>query len=92
MSVPWRGTLKSALTEDLVWRVAGRWLHKNSDTSNCYSGNRWDPSICPDVQSCAQNCVLEGADEEYLMDEEQNIYDMNLKQVGKAGDDDDNEF
>jgi cellulose 1,4-beta-cellobiosidase len=65
MSVPWRGTLKSALTEDLVWRVAGRWLHKNSDTSNCYSGNRWDPSICPDVQSCAQNCVLEGADEEY---------------------------
>jgi len=26
------------------------------------------------------------------MDEEQNIYDMNLKQVGKAGDDDDNEF
>ena len=35
---------------------------------------------------------IEGADEEYLMDEEQNIYDMYLKQVGKAGDDDDNEF
>lgn len=32
---------------------------------------------------------IEGADEEFLMDEEQNIYDMNLKQVGKAGDDDD---
>lgn len=31
---------------------------------------------------------IEGADEEYLMDEEQNIYDLNLKQVGKAGDDD----
>ena len=26
------------------------------------------------------------------MDEEQNIYDMNLKQVGKAGDDEDDEF
>lgn len=35
---------------------------------------------------------IEGADEEYLMDEDQNIYDMNLKQVGKAGDDDDDAF
>lgn len=35
---------------------------------------------------------IEGADEDYLMDEEQNIYDMNLKQVGKAGDDEDDEF
>lgn len=31
---------------------------------------------------------IEGADEEYLMDEEQNIYDLNMNQVGKAGDDD----
>jgi hypothetical protein len=35
---------------------------------------------------------IEGADEEYLMDEDQNIYDMNLKQVGKAGDDEDDAF
>jgi hypothetical protein len=32
---------------------------------------------------------IEGTDEEFLMDDEQNIYDMNLKQVGKAGDSDD---
>lgn len=31
---------------------------------------------------------IEGADEEYLMDDEQNIYDMKLNQIGKAGDDD----
>lgn len=32
---------------------------------------------------------IEGTEEEFLMDDEQNIYDMNLKQVGKAGDSDD---
>lgn len=32
---------------------------------------------------------IEEADEEYLMDEDQNIYDLNLNQIGKAGDDDD---
>lgn len=34
---------------------------------------------------------IEGAKEDYLMDEEGNIYDLNLTQVGKAGDDDDDE-
>ena len=32
---------------------------------------------------------IEGKDEEYLMDEEQNIYTMDMKQIGKAGDSDD---
>ena len=34
---------------------------------------------------------IEGAKEDYFMDEEGNIYDLNLNQVGKAGDDDDDE-
>ena len=33
--------------------------------------------------------VLENYDDEFLMDEDQNIYDLNLKQIGKAGGDDD---
>jgi len=33
--------------------------------------------------------AIENTEEEFLMDEEQNIYDMNLKLIGKAGDDDD---
>ena len=32
---------------------------------------------------------IEGKDEEYLMDENQNIYDLNMKQIGKAGDSED---
>ena len=34
---------------------------------------------------------IEGKDEEYLMDEHQNIYDLNMKQIGKAGDSEDEE-
>ena len=29
---------------------------------------------------------IEGKDEEYLMDEDANIYTMDMKQIGKAGD------
>ena len=35
---------------------------------------------------------IEGAKEEYLMDEEGNIYDLQLNQVCRAGDDDDDEW
>ena len=28
---------------------------------------------------------IEGRDEEYLMDEDENIYDLNLKKIGNAG-------
>lgn len=31
---------------------------------------------------------IEGKDEEYLMDEDQNIYTLDMKQIGKAGDSD----
>ena len=34
---------------------------------------------------------IEGKDEEYLMDEDQNIYTMDMKQIGKAGDSDEEE-
>jgi cellulose 1,4-beta-cellobiosidase len=42
-----------------------RWLHKKGETTNCYTGNKWDASICPDAKTCSQNCVVEGADAEY---------------------------
>ncbi|KAJ3401141.1 hypothetical protein HDV05_000663, partial [Chytridiales sp. JEL 0842] len=28
---------------------------------NCYEGNKWDAALCPDPETCAKNCVLEGA-------------------------------
>jgi len=42
-----------------------RWTHKSGDTTNCYTGNKWDTSICPDSKTCSSACVVEGADQEY---------------------------
>ncbi|KAB5590371.1 1,4-beta-D-glucan cellobiohydrolase [Ceratobasidium theobromae] len=39
-----------------------RWVHNTSGYTNCYTGQTWDASICPDAVTCAQNCALEGAD------------------------------
>jgi cellulose 1,4-beta-cellobiosidase len=33
-------------------------------TKNCYDGNTWDKTICPDDVTCAKNCALDGADYE----------------------------
>ncbi|KAG8867093.1 hypothetical protein FRB97_003550, partial [Tulasnella sp. 331] len=37
-----------------------RWVH-NSAGTNCYTGNQWDATICPDPVTCAANCALDGA-------------------------------
>lgn len=42
-----------------------RWLHEVNQPNNCYSGNKWSEALCPDVQTCAKNCAIEGADAEY---------------------------
>ena len=39
-----------------------RWTHITSGYKNCYTGNKWDTSICPDGVTCAKNCALDGAD------------------------------
>ncbi|KAJ6583518.1 major cellobiohydrolase [Mycena vulgaris] len=33
-----------------------------SSTTNCYTGNTWDTSLCADPTTCAANCALDGAD------------------------------
>jgi cellulose 1,4-beta-cellobiosidase len=39
-----------------------RWLHSTTGTTNCYTGNTWDATLCPDGATCAKNCALDGAD------------------------------
>ena len=48
----------TAVVLDANWR----WLHTTSGYTNCYTGNTWDASLCPDPVTCAQNCALDGAD------------------------------
>ena len=50
-----------SVTIDSNWR----WLHQTGAPNNCYEGNLWDPTLCPDEETCQANCALEGADEEY---------------------------
>jgi cellulose 1,4-beta-cellobiosidase len=39
-----------------------RWLHSTSGSTNCYTGNTWDTTLCPNDVTCAANCALDGAD------------------------------
>ncbi|KAE8164624.1 putative 1,4-beta-D-glucan cellobiohydrolase A [Aspergillus tamarii] len=51
---------KGSVVLDSNWR----WLHSVDGSNNCYTGNTWDASLCPDNESCASNCALDGADYE----------------------------
>lgn len=50
--------MSTSVVLDSNWR----WLHSTSGTTNCYTGNTWDTSLCPDPVTCATNCALDGAD------------------------------
>jgi cellulose 1,4-beta-cellobiosidase len=37
-----------------------RWAHLNSGATNCYTGNVWDQTYCPDPTTCTTNCAIDG--------------------------------
>src|SRR5262245_55726440 len=39
-----------------------RWTHIEGGSTNCYTGNEWNKSVCADNKSCASKCAVEGAD------------------------------
>ena len=47
-----------SVTIDANWR----WTHTVSGSTNCYTGNKWDATLCPDGATCAKNCCVDGAD------------------------------
>ncbi len=49
-------TQSSSITFDSNWC----WTHQVSSSTNCYTGNTWNSSICPDPITCATNCALDG--------------------------------
>jgi len=50
--------MNGAVVIDSNWR----WLHKVGVATNCYTGNKWDTTLCPDPDTCSKNCALDGAD------------------------------
>jgi len=51
-------TIAGSVALDANWR----WLHATTGTTNCYTGNTFDPILCGTNTACAQNCALDGAD------------------------------
>jgi cellulose 1,4-beta-cellobiosidase len=39
-----------------------RWVHTTSGYTNCYTGQAWDKTLCPDPTTCAAGCAVDGAD------------------------------
>merc|ERR1712216_643719 len=40
-----------------------RWTHKDGETTNCYTDDSWDTSVCPDGETCARNCAAGAVDQ-----------------------------
>ncbi|MCJ1237052.1 Exoglucanase 1 [Varicellaria rhodocarpa] len=47
--------------QSIVLDANWRWVYETSGYTNCYTGNKWDPTICSDPIACAANCALDGA-------------------------------
>ncbi|KAI1259186.1 glycosyl hydrolase family 7 protein [Xylariaceae sp. FL1019] len=47
----------ASVTIDANWR----WVHDVEGSTNCYSGNVWDESICSTDEECATACCVDGA-------------------------------
>ncbi|ROW00951.1 hypothetical protein VSDG_02897 [Cytospora chrysosperma] len=39
-----------------------RWVHTVDGSTNCYTGNEWDSTLCTDSTSCATECCVDGSD------------------------------
>ncbi|KAI1334908.1 1,4-beta-D-glucan cellobiohydrolase-like protein [Xylariaceae sp. FL0016] len=50
--------VSGSVTIDANWR----WTHSVDSSTNCYTGNEWDTDLCPDGETCATECCLDGAD------------------------------
>jgi cellulose 1,4-beta-cellobiosidase len=38
-----------------------RWVHNVGGSTNCYTGNTWDTSVCDTDATCATECAVDGA-------------------------------
>ncbi|KAG8748995.1 Exoglucanase 1 [Ceratobasidium sp. 428] len=66
-SLPWSKCTKSGgcatqSSGKIVLDANWRWVHTTSGYTNCYTGQKWDSTICSDPVTCAQNCAVDGAD------------------------------
>ncbi len=70
-------TSGTSIVLDQNWR----WIHNVGGSTNCYTGDEWDSSLCPDPVSCASNCALDGANYEGVYGVTTNGDSMSIKLV-----------
>mmetsp|Transcript_28224 Transcript_28224/g.81049 ORF Transcript_28224/g.81049 Transcript_28224/m.81049 type:complete len:547 (+) Transcript_28224:63-1703(+) len=74
-------TAGGCVTEDtqIVMDMNWRWLHNIDAYNNCLTDS-WDPELCPDPETCAKKCALEGvAAEKYTSDYLATAIDKGIK-------------
>ena len=49
-------------TGGIVLDANWMWTHTTDGYKNCFTGNTWDSTECPDDDTCAKNCALDGGD------------------------------
>jgi cellulose 1,4-beta-cellobiosidase len=47
---------------EIVIDANWRWLHSVGGYTNCFDGNEWNATACPDNAACTKNCAIEGSD------------------------------
>ncbi|KAJ0413990.1 1,4-beta-D-glucan cellobiohydrolase B [Aspergillus carlsbadensis] len=63
-SLTWQECTSSGCSNvdgEIVIDANWRWLHNVGGYTNCYTGNEWDSTLCPDNEACAENCAVDGA-------------------------------
>ncbi|TYZ59492.1 hypothetical protein PybrP1_010097, partial [[Pythium] brassicae (nom. inval.)] len=71
-------------TTKIVLDANWRWLHKVDGYTNCYTGNTWDATLCPDPLACAKNCAVEGVNYEGTYGITTSGSDLSLKLVTRG--------
>jgi cellulose 1,4-beta-cellobiosidase len=56
------GTSCTTKSGSVVLDANWRWAHVTSGYTNCFTGNSWNTTACPDGASCTKNCAVDGAD------------------------------
>ncbi|OAK99998.1 exoglucanase-like protein 1 precursor [Phaeosphaeriaceae sp. SRC1lsM3a] len=56
------GSSCSTVNGEIVIDANWRWLHDKNGYTNCFDGNEWNTTACPDNGACTKNCAIEGSD------------------------------
>lgn len=62
--ITWQRCTSSSCTNvngEMVIDANWRWAHDVKGYTNCYEGNTWNTTACPNPEACAKNCAIEGA-------------------------------